>query len=76
MGTAISKRHAPQAVERNRIKRQLREHFRAQRLQLPRVDCVITLISSTVKSHNSELRAHLGSLWLRVQAKCSTCLSS
>lgn len=72
LGLAIAKRHAPKAVERNRIKRQLREDFRKRSADLPLVDCVICLRAPTRSIANVEIRAALNELWQRVKKKCDT----
>lgn len=62
LGMAISKRHARTAVERNRVKRLVRETFRAQRSSLPAVDVVVLLRDRTDDASNAVLRAGLGRL--------------
>ena len=41
LGLVVSKKGNPKANRRNRLKRLIRERFRAQRLQLPDVDIVV-----------------------------------
>ncbi len=43
IGFALAKRHAKTAVQRNRIRRQIRERFRLEAASLPAFDLVITL---------------------------------
>ena len=45
LGMIIAKRLLPRAVDRNRIKRCVRETFRVQRMDLPACDFVIRLIA-------------------------------
>jgi ribonuclease P protein component len=41
IGTALSRRHVPSAVERNRIKRIVRETFRRHAVKGAVIDCVV-----------------------------------
>jgi ribonuclease P protein component len=50
LGLIIGKRQARRAIERNRIKRALRESFRHQRQALIGVDVVVQLIESVGQS--------------------------
>ena len=43
LGLVIAKRHLPLAVQRNRVKRLVREGFRASQTQLPPLDIVVRL---------------------------------
>ena len=43
LGIALTRRFVPSAVERNRMKRALREAFRRHGLKAAAVDCVVTL---------------------------------
>lgn len=70
LGLAISKKHAAKAVERNRVKRQVREDFRQRAEGLPAMDCVVCLRASSVACNNAELRAALDQLWRRVIETC------
>ncbi len=70
---AISKRQAKQAVERNRVKRQLREDFRQRTETLPALDCVIYLNAFSVGHNNQALRASIDRLWQKVKEKCDAC---
>lgn len=48
LGMIIAKRLLPRAVDRNRIKRCVRETFRLQRMDLPACDFVVRLIAPPV----------------------------
>ncbi|MDN5873237.1 MAG: ribonuclease P protein component [Sinobacteraceae bacterium] len=76
LGLAIAKRNAPRAVERNRVKRQIREDFRHRAETLPNVDCVICLRAPTKAQSNAELRVSLDRLWLRILKTCNNSSSS
>lgn len=64
---AISRRHARTAVERNRVKRIVRETFRQRRAELPPVDVVVMLRSVTAGAPTADLRARLERLWTLLQ---------
>jgi ribonuclease P protein component len=64
---AISRRHARTAVERNRVKRLVRETFRQRRAELPPVDVVVMLRSATAGAPTVDLRARLERLWTLLQ---------
>jgi ribonuclease P protein component len=64
---AISRRHARTAVERNRIKRLVRETFRQRRAVLPPVDVVVMLRSATAGTPTVDLRMRLERLWTLLQ---------
>jgi ribonuclease P protein component len=66
LGLAISKRASKLAVERNRLKRLLRESFRRFRNQLPSVDLVVMARDQAVSLSNVELLAEAEALWRRL----------
>lgn len=63
MGLVVSKRTVRKAVERNRIKRVLREEFRGRRRFLPALDIVIQVVA---RADNSALRADADILFTRL----------
>ena len=64
---AISKRHARTAVERNRVKRLVRETFRHHRAALPVIDVVVMLRNGTAGTPTVVLRAGLERLLALLQ---------
>jgi ribonuclease P protein component len=66
LGLAVSKRVSKRAVERNRIKRLLRESFRRIRNQLPPLDLVIMAREQAAGVPGPELLAELDALWRRI----------
>jgi ribonuclease P protein component len=66
LGLAVSKRVSKRAVERNRIKRLLRESFRRMRSQLPPVDMVVMAREQAAGVPGPELLAELDALWRRL----------
>lgn len=63
LGLAISKRNAPRAVARNRIKRVIRDSFRHARPGLPCADLVVLCRRAAVDADNATLRASLATHW-------------
>jgi ribonuclease P protein component len=75
MGQAVSRRVSKRAVDRNRIKRLVRESYRHVRAELPHVDILLIARSSAVKTPSAELRDDLSMLWkklLSLKAAAST----
>jgi ribonuclease P protein component len=68
LGLAISKRVSKRAVERNRLKRLLRESFRRIRDQLPPVDVVVTARDVAAGLPGAELLVEADMLWRRLAA--------
>lgn len=68
LGLAISKRVSKLAVERNRLKRLLRESFRRAKAGLPAVDIVVMARNEAASRPNAELRADADALWQRLAA--------
>ena len=68
LGLAISKKHAKRALDRNRIKRLVRESFRQQH-NLPVADMVVMARDVTAKASNQEIFDSLSQHWKRLCAK-------
>ncbi|MBD8881667.1 ribonuclease P protein component [Rhodanobacter sp. 7MK24] len=68
LGLAISKRASKLAVDRNRLKRLLRESFRNIRDRLPPVDVVVMAREQAVQLSGAELLAEADALWRRLAA--------
>jgi ribonuclease P protein component len=66
LGLAISARAVPDAVGRNRIKRQARESFRAAQDRLPSLDIVVLARSAAAGADKAALRQALERLWRRM----------
>lgn len=66
LGLAISKRVSKRAVERNRIKRLLRESFRRARAQLPPIDVVVMAREAAAGLPGAELLAEIDALWRKL----------
>lgn len=67
IGLTISKRVSKSAVERNRLRRQMRETFRRLRPNLPPADYVLIAKPEAAKADNAQLRAELLSLFERAR---------
>jgi ribonuclease P protein component len=68
LGLAISKRVSKRAVERNRIKRLLRESFRRVRHQLPPVDLMVMAREQAADVPGPELLRDIDTLWKKLLA--------
>lgn len=68
LGLAIAKKNVPQAVDRNRLKRAIRESFRHHRHLLPPADIVVMVRPGSDKSSPQQLRQLLERLWTRIAA--------
>jgi ribonuclease P protein component len=66
LGLAISKRVSKRAVERNRIKRLLRESFRRVRHQLPGVDLMVMAREQAAGVPGPELLVEIELLWKKL----------
>ena len=69
LGLAISKRVSKRAVDRNRIKRLVRESFRRIRHDLPAVDMVVMAREPAAALPGPELLGELDLLWRRLALK-------
>ncbi|MFY7698197.1 MAG: ribonuclease P protein component [Legionella sp.] len=70
LGLAISKRMIPKAHDRNRIKRLLRETFRANKL--PPVDIVIMAKKHTLMTENPIIIANMDNSWKKLSILCES----
>ncbi|WP_430391977.1 ribonuclease P protein component [Dyella sp. 20L07] len=68
LGLAISKRVSKRAVERNRIKRLVRESFRRARLELPPIDLMVMARDQASGLPGPELLNELQLLWKKLRA--------
>lgn len=68
LGLAIARKNVRRAVDRNRIKRLVRESFRLRVSELPPLDIVVMARRDAVGASNAELFAALDALWRRIAA--------
>jgi ribonuclease P protein component len=71
LGTAVAVRTAGNAVKRNRLKRAIRESFRASQHALPAVDIVVNARAAATGATSRELSASLARHWQRVRERCA-----
>ena len=71
LGLAISKKCAKRAVDRNRIKRIIRESFRINQHKLPCVDIIAMCKTSAVKLDKQEVRKQIDQQWYFMRKKFS-----
>jgi len=71
LGLAVAKKHMRRAVDRNRIKRQIRESFRLYKATLPAVDIVVLAKHLTNKKNNTELAELLKNHWQNLVKQCA-----
>jgi len=65
LGITVSKKVSKKAVERNRLKRQIRETYRYCHAQLPSEDIVIIARAKAAKADNKTIREMLTTLWAK-----------
>ena len=70
IGFAVGKKFAKRAVQRNRVKRRLREQFRLAQHGLQAVDVVILLRAPLPHAEAAEVQA-AAALWNRIIEKCA-----
>ncbi len=70
LGVALSKRQVRLAVERNRIRRQLRESFRQHQQMLGGVDIVVLGRAGIAGISTQELRAAIDRSWEELEKRC------
>lgn len=68
LGLAISKKQLPRAVDRNRLKRLVRESFRQQ--QLAGLDIVVMVRTAVLTLSNASIFERLDKHWQRLAEKC------
>ncbi len=66
LGLAIAKKRVKLAVQRNRIKRQIRESFRLNQHKLPHIDIVVMVKSGTDKLDNNQINQQLEKIWRKI----------
>jgi len=58
-------------VNRNRIKRLVRESFRGRKRELPALDLVVNARPAAGKAANSEITESVAILWNRIAQRCA-----
>lgn len=76
LGMAVAVRIAGGSVERNRLRRLIRESFRLHQHELPPLDLVVSARPRSRGAPGAQLRASLAALWLKVKKQCESSPSS
>jgi ribonuclease P protein component len=69
LGLVIAKKHIRHAVDRNRMKRLIRETFRVKQQQLAGIDVIVLARKGMNNSTNAELIEQLNGQWQRLIRK-------
>ena len=73
LGLAIAKKNIRKAVDRNVIKRVVRENFRIQQQSLGNIDIVVLARREALDASPELLRKSLEKHWLRLVSRCASC---
>jgi len=66
LGVTVSKKVSKRAVDRNRIKRQIKEYFRLHQEDIKSADIVITAKASCLAASDEQRQASLADLWQKL----------
>ena len=69
LGMVVAKKNVSKSVERNRIKRLIRESFRHARLQLPGLDIVVLIRKGLDNLPNFVISSKIDALWKDLHTK-------
>ncbi|MCK0744785.1 ribonuclease P protein component [Chromohalobacter nigrandesensis] len=67
VGLVFSKKNVRRAVDRNRLKRLVRESFRLQQYRLPAVDIIVLARRGAHELDNDTLHRQLHGMWRRLE---------
>ncbi len=73
LGLAIAKKNIRKAVQRNVIKRTVRENFRMKQQDLGNIDIVVLARREAVDAPPDLLRKSLERHWLKLVSRCDSC---
>ena len=76
LGMSIAARNLRRAVDRNRVRRLIRESFRVHQQGLPPLDIIIGARVATKSADGPCMRAALDKLWQKIAASCGNSSSS
>jgi ribonuclease P protein component len=71
LGLAIAKKNIRKAVDRNILKRAIRESFRMHQQQLGNLDIVVLAKKDALHVPLVQLRASLQKHWLKITSRCN-----
>jgi len=72
LGLAIAKKNIKRAVDRNKIKRLVRESFRNNHLQIGNWDIVVLARPKAANAEKKNLSASLTKHWLKLAERCDS----
>lgn len=67
IGFVLAKKHIKLAVQRNRIKRIVRESFRLQQTKFEAYDYVVMARASAIELSDQQLRSAIDKLWFKLR---------
>jgi ribonuclease P protein component len=70
LGFAIAKKQVKRAVDRNKLKRLVRESFRKQQYELPNTGIVVMVRFNVLKLSRQQIVERLNKHWRRVSKLC------
>lgn len=66
LGIIVGKQHLRLAVDRNRVRRLIRESFRHERLKLKGLDLIVMIRAKCSSLDSKTIRNHVDNLWLSI----------
>jgi ribonuclease P protein component len=72
LGLAVAVKTAGGGVQRNRLRRVIRESFRLHQHELPGVDLIVSAREKARQAARPELQASLAALWKKVSELCAS----
>jgi ribonuclease P protein component len=69
LGLVIAKKNIRLAVQRNRVKRIIRESFRLHQHQLPAIDMILLARAGLGEFSNTQLHDEISKIWIRLIKK-------
>jgi|HubBroStandDraft_4_1064222.scaffolds.fasta_scaffold1014393_1 ribonuclease P protein component len=76
LGMSIAARILRRAVDRNRLRRLIRESFRLYQHSLPPLDIVIGVRAGVLSADNASLRSSVEKIWQKISSTCATSSAS
>ena len=70
IGFAVAKKQLKRAVDRNKVKRLIRESFRLHQNDLPNLDIVVMVRFKISQLNNQQIFARLDKHWRKVIKQC------